>query len=48
MERALSVGHVEQVGLRRCRACLTLLSLRQLDTHTQTHTQELIQHIDSV
>lgn len=45
MERTLSVGHVEQVGLRGCGACLTLLSLRQLDTHTQT---ELIQYIDSV
>lgn len=35
MQRTLSVGHVEQVGLRRHRARLTLLSLRQLDTQTQ-------------
>lgn len=34
MERTLSVGHVEQAGLGRRGARLTLLSLRQLDTKT--------------
>lgn len=38
VERTLSVGHVEQVGLRRCGACLTLL----LDTQTNTHRAETI------
>lgn len=40
VERTLSVGHVEKVGLRWCGACLTLLSLRQLDTNTRESERE--------